>query len=95
MSQSIEQKLTNLNGVRKQIKKHATITADNDMNYLLFRTEQEIDSLLNAIEELRHLSNRLAHAVAILTDEKTSPLWVSETYRTWEQQNRKHYFPEV
>lgn len=95
MSQSIEQKLKDIEGVRKQINKYASLIQDNDLNYLMFRTKQEIDSFMATIEELRLLSNRLAHAVAILTDEKSSPLWVEETYRAWEQMNRKHYFPEV
>ena len=40
------------------------------------------------LKEMRHTMNGLAHAVALLTKEKKTPLWVREYYRNWENQHK-------
>lgn len=56
---------------------------------------ERINQLHNTIKELRLVSNRLAHALALHTDGDNTPLWVDETYRAWEKLYREHYFQEV
>jgi paraquat-inducible protein B len=89
---SIEQKLETLAGLQKQIDKYLKELDDNDVHFTLHRTKEELHKLLQEIDELNRLANRLAHAVAISTEENTAPLWVQETYRKWAQYNKKHWF---
>jgi oligoendopeptidase F len=92
MAKSIEQKLETLEGLQKQIDKYLKEIQDDDVHFTLHRTKEELYKLLKEIDELNRLANRLAHAVAISTEEDTAPLWVQETYRKWAQYNKKHWF---
>ena len=91
MARSIEQKLETLAGLQKQIDKYLKDLDDNDMNFTLHRTKEELHKLLQEIDELNRMANRLAHAVALLSDEESSPLWVNETYRQWANLNKKRW----
>jgi paraquat-inducible protein B len=91
MARSIEQKLETLAGLQKQIDKYLKELDDNDVHFTLHRTKEELDKLLQEIDELNKMANRLAHAVALLSDDKSSPLWVNETYRQWADHNKERW----
>lgn len=89
---SIEKKLETLAGLQRQIDKYLKEIQDNDVHYTFHRTKEELYKLLLEIDELNRLANQLAHAVAIVTDENTTPLWVDETYRKWECRLKQNWF---
>lgn len=89
---SIEQKLETLAGLQRQIDKYLKEIQDNDVHYTFHRTKEELYKLLLEIDELNKLANQLAHAVAIVTNEGETPLWVDETYRKWECKFKKNWF---
>jgi len=40
-------------------------------------------------KEWQRISNALAHAVALLTDNNTTNLWMLEAYRKWENKTKE------
>lgn len=53
----------------------------------------QVKRLEREINEMRKTMNGLAHAVALLTNEKKTPLWVREYYRNWENQHKGWWNP--
>jgi peptidoglycan hydrolase CwlO-like protein len=93
VARSIEQKLETLAGLQKEIEKHLRNLEDNDLHYTFHRTKEQLHQLLVEIDRLNKMAGRLAHAVALLSDEESSPLWVKETYREWERGLQARWFP--
>jgi paraquat-inducible protein B len=91
MSRTIEQKLSTLAGLQKQIEKYLKEIQDEDVHFTLHRTKEELHKLLLEIDTLNKMASRLAHAVALSTEEDTAPLWVNETYRQWADHNKKRW----
>lgn len=48
----------------------------------------KLKELQAEVKELREMMNALAHAVALLQDNKKQPLWVQEYYRRWENKHK-------
>ena len=49
----------------------------------------QLKELQAEVDELRHVMNGLAHAVALLQPKKDTPLWVQEYYRKWEGKQKQ------
>lgn len=94
MARSIEQKLETLAGLQREIDKYLKEMQDNDLHYTFHRTKEQLHELLLEIDRLNKMAARLAHAVALLSDEESSPLWVHETYREWERDLKKRWFSQ-
>lgn len=58
---------------------------EDRISYLKLQVKQ----LEDEIKEIRQTMNALAHAVALLQqNKKTTPLWVHEYYRKWENKQK-------
>lgn len=91
MARSLEQKLSTLEGLQRQIDKHLRDLDNDEVHFTLYRTKEELHQLLLEIEKLNKMMNALAHAVAVSTDDKTSPGWMNEAYEDWADHNKTRW----
>lgn len=63
---------------------------DRKEDQLVFLRYQ-VKQLEKEVKELRQKMNALAHAVALISDKKKTPLWVKEYYRNWEEEQKKWF----
>lgn len=63
---------------------------DKKEDQLVFLRYQ-VKQLEKEVKELRQKMNALAHAAALISDNKKTPLWVKEYYRNWEEEQKKWF----